>query len=360
MDFVKEIKDSIRILRYEGLKKNGFFTSAASPYFRTKAPERILICRPNHRLGNLLLVTPLLQEITATFPTCKIDLFVKGNLAPVIFKSYPNVENIIQLPKRLFPNVLKYLWSWISIGKKSYDLVIDVDKNSSSGRLSAYFSHSKYKISGHDDLCFQLLPHDYHHHAKYPVYNFRNWLTTMGLDETLKPLPLVNLRLTALEIVDGYNTLNQLTENSNRTICLFTHATGRKCYTSLWWEQFYERLKQEFPEANIIEVLPIHNVSKLSFKARSFYSRDIRKICAVIANTDLFIGGDSGMMHLAGASGTPTLGLFSVTDENLYAPYGNNNSAINTNATTIDDWMKIIGDVLSKKDSVLKSLQKQN
>ena len=87
---------------------------------------------------------------------------------------------------------------------------------------------------------------------------------------------------------------------------------------------------------------------------------DIREICALIANTDLFIGGDSGMMHLAGASGTPTLGLFSVTDENLYAPYGNNNSAINTNATTIDDWMKIIGDVLSKKDSVLKSLQKQN
>ena len=228
---------------------------------------------------------------------------------------------------------------------KSYDLVIDVDKNSSSGRLSAYFSHSKYKISGHDDLCFQLLPHDYHHHAKYPVYNFRNWLTTMGFDETLKPLPLVNLRLTALEIADGYNTLNQLTENSNRTICLFTHATGRKCYTSLWWEQFYERLKQEFPEANIIEVLPIHNVSKLSSKVRSFYSRDIREICALIANTDLFVGGDSGMMHLASASNAPTVGLFKITNAKIYAPYNHNSLAIDTSEKSIDECIGIIRNI---------------
>ena len=34
----------------------------------TKAEiKRILICRPNHRLGNLLLLTPLLQEVIETF-----------------------------------------------------------------------------------------------------------------------------------------------------------------------------------------------------------------------------------------------------------------------------------------------------
>ena len=47
--------------------------------------KRILISRPNGRLGNLLLITPLLQEIEATFPQCKIDLFIKGNLAPILF-----------------------------------------------------------------------------------------------------------------------------------------------------------------------------------------------------------------------------------------------------------------------------------
>ena len=46
--------------------------------------KRILICRPNHRLGNLLLITPLIQEISETFPDCKIDLFVKGGIAPTV------------------------------------------------------------------------------------------------------------------------------------------------------------------------------------------------------------------------------------------------------------------------------------
>jgi hypothetical protein len=40
--------------------------------------NKILICRPNPRLGNQLLITPLLQEVITTFPECKIDLFVNG------------------------------------------------------------------------------------------------------------------------------------------------------------------------------------------------------------------------------------------------------------------------------------------
>src|SRR5690554_5546502 len=62
--------------------------------------ERVLISRPNHRLGNMLLITPLVQEISNTFPNCTIDLFVKGRVAPIIFKNYTQVQNIIELPKK--------------------------------------------------------------------------------------------------------------------------------------------------------------------------------------------------------------------------------------------------------------------
>ena len=54
--------------------------------------KRVLICRPNGRLGNLLLITPLVQEVEEMFPNCKIDLFVKGGLAPIIFENYPVVN----------------------------------------------------------------------------------------------------------------------------------------------------------------------------------------------------------------------------------------------------------------------------
>jgi ADP-heptose:LPS heptosyltransferase len=43
---------------------------------------------------------------------------------------------------------------------------------------------------------------------------------------------------------------------------------------------------------------------------------------AALKRARLFIGGDSGVMHMAAAAGAPTLGLFGPSDERLYAPWG--------------------------------------
>jgi ADP-heptose:LPS heptosyltransferase len=51
-------------------------------------------------LGNQLLITPLVQEVTDTFPNCKIDLFVKETA--IIFENYENIDSIIKLPKKAF------------------------------------------------------------------------------------------------------------------------------------------------------------------------------------------------------------------------------------------------------------------
>jgi len=43
---------------------------------------------------------------------------------------------------------------------------------------------------------------------------------------------------------------------------------------------------------------------------------------AALKRARLFIGADSGLMHMAAAAGAPTLGLFGPSDERLYAPWG--------------------------------------
>lgn len=55
---------------------------------------------------------------------------------------------------------------------------------------------------------------------------------------------------------------------------------------------------------------------------------DLLTTAAVMARADLFVGNDSGMMHLAAASGAPTLGLFGPTDERLYGPWGDRAAAV--------------------------------
>lgn len=49
---------------------------------------------------------------------------------------------------------------------------------------------------------------------------------------------------------------------------------------------------------------------------------DLLTSYACLKRARLFIGNDSGLMHLAAAAGAPTLGLFGPTDERLYGPWG--------------------------------------
>ena len=310
--------------------------------------KRILICRPNPRLGNQLLITPLVQEVIATFPECEIDLFVNGGLAQIVFKNYKNVKRIIQLPRKPFKELIKYSQGWMALRKHNYDIVINVVEGSSSGRLSAQFANSKYKFFGDDIADLQLKYQDYGHIAKQPVYNFRYYLTKLGFKENDKPVPSLDLKLSNSEIAEGQKLLQEIVKNDKKTICIFTFATGAKCYPESWWEPFYERLKSEYPNYNIIEILPVENVSQIGFKAPTFYSKDIREMGSLIANTEVFIGADSGIMHLASSAQTPTVGLFSGTNINMYTPYNNNSVSIDTNSGTADDWIKIIDRILKK------------
>jgi ADP-heptose:LPS heptosyltransferase len=49
---------------------------------------------------------------------------------------------------------------------------------------------------------------------------------------------------------------------------------------------------------------------------------DLLTAYACLKRARLFIGNDSGAMHLAAAAGTPTVGLFGPSNEELYAPWG--------------------------------------
>jgi len=51
---------------------------------------------------------------------------------------------------------------------------------------------------------------------------------------------------------------------------------------------------------------------------------DLVTAAACFRRVSLFVGNDSGLMHLAAAAGAPTLGLFGPTRDDLYAPWGPN------------------------------------
>ena len=94
--------------------------------------KKILISRPNHRLGNNLLLTPLIKEVIGIFPNAEIHLFLMGNIGDSVFESYKDVTKIIKLPRKPFKNLLDYFSCWLSLFKHNYDLAINANRVSSS------------------------------------------------------------------------------------------------------------------------------------------------------------------------------------------------------------------------------------
>jgi ADP-heptose:LPS heptosyltransferase len=310
--------------------------------------RRILISRPNSRLGNQLLLTPLVQEIALNFPNAKIDLFVRGGLAFLIFENYENIDRIIRLPKKPFKELIAYIGVWISLRKKRYDIVINAVNDSSSGRLSTALAKAQIKLYGDEYQELKDKYNDYVHIAKTAIYNLRDYLSRLGYEANSAALPVLDIKLTSSELAEGKKLLDNLASEKKRTITLYTYATGGKCYSEAWWSILYEKLKERYEASyNIIEVLPVENVSRIAFKAPSFYSTNIREIAALMANTEIYIGADCGIMHLASAAKLPVAGLFSITRTEVYRPYNAGSVAINTNRLTgVDDLLQIIEQIL--------------
>lgn len=313
----------------------GSYQNIKNPMVLTSDPNtplNFLITRPNHRLGNQLLITPLILEIRQRWPKSKIDLVVNGNLAFVLFSELDGIENIYNLPKRPFRNIFSYLRTAIVIMTKKYDISITGDEHSNSSKIFVKLSKSRNKI--YDSAGYNNF--NPKHISQKPIYNLLKFLEpSLNLSEYKYPKPFINL--SHKEIQKGRIILNRLFDNKKAVICLYTYATGRKCHLEEWWLNLYNKIKKEFINHNILEILPLENVSQLNFEGVHFYSKDLREIASLIENCIVFIGADSGIMHLSSATNTPTIGLFNVTDPEIYGPYGNSNGWVDTKTNEADD-----------------------
>lgn len=63
---------------------------------------------------------------------------------------------------------------------------------------------------------------------------------------------------------------------------------------------------------------------------------DLPTVAAALRRCSLYIGNDSGLMHIAAAVGTPTLGLFGPGNEARYGPWGSRTAVVRTSLTPGD------------------------
>lgn len=293
---------------------------------------RILICRVTHSLGNTLLLTPLIRELEATYPGAEIDIVTRAEVAEEILGSFASVRTIYRLPAHGVGHPLRFLNVLRGFRRTRYDLVIDPCPRSRTGRLMLLLAKGRFKLGflgrhGRGILTHGVtVPTFPKHTAQRPVFLLQS---ALGRAHSLADYPPLSIALSDDERAQGRATVERLLARMPSTrggkkgvIGIFANATGPKLLPEEWWRVFMEVFAARHVEYSIIEIVPMFGRALLDARYAAFYSSDIRRLASVLSALSAFISADCGVLHLACASGTPVVGIFSVTDPEEWGPYG--------------------------------------
>lgn len=305
--------------------------------------HRILICRPNHRLGNLLLLTPLVTEIQRLFPNAEVDIVLAGEHVTELFQAFPNVRHIHNLSRRMVRHPVALVRTAARIRRTHYDMAIDPCEASQSSRFLAAVAKPRHvigtprgrSVAGSTPVWMEHAPA---HIAQWPVHLLRGMVGRQSAEPEL--FPALDIRLSEEERQRARIRLAQVIHARDpsripHTLGVFAAATGAKGYDVDWWQRFIRIVEAQHPNAAIVEIVPADGRPRLALPC--FGSPSPREVAAVIANMTCFVSADCGVMHLASAAGVPTVGLFKASDPSKYAPYGHASRAIDTNGKSPEE-----------------------
>lgn len=289
--------------------------------------RQILICRPNARLGNAVLMTPLVAEIQATLPQAQVDMLSGYPRAAELFSGFSCIRAVHGLPYRGVRHPFRHMHTLLEAAATRYDLIIDPDPGSWTSRFITRLLRADLKIgfssgikSGGTDISVPFDPAPRHMGA-YPVYLFRRAVLGLDEEEARAPTPRMTIPLDSSERAEGRQLLRALATGAGPVIAIAGAATGAKVFDQAWWRAMLRELKRRLPSVQIVEIRPPTGAAAFP-EHPGYASTSVREVAAVIGSTDCFVCADSGLMHLGSASHATTVGLFKVTDAKIYAPYG--------------------------------------
>jgi ADP-heptose:LPS heptosyltransferase len=261
------------------------------------------------RIGDAVLSSGLLKRLVDEIPHARFTI-VAGPLAAPLFRDVPGLDRVIAMPKQRYG--LHWLQLWSEVRKRRWGLVLDMRGSGLARLLSAKRRAVRRSLpvgaaSVHKVVeAARLLKLET---DPPPPYLFTSPETEAAAEAFLKGEGPI------LAVAPAANWVGK-TWPSER----FAVATA-------------ELLGPNGPMPNgrllILggpddrwAVEAVRRVVRRDRLIDAIGKIDLLTIYACLKRCRLFIGNDSGLMHLAAAAGTPTVGLFGPSDEHLYGPWG--------------------------------------
>ncbi len=257
------------------------------------------------RIGDAVLSTGILSHLVERCPRARLTI-AAGPLAAPLFAAVPGLERLIVVEKRRFGQ--HWLSLYRTVAARRWDIVVDLRGSALAWLLRA----GERRVAGRRDS---------------GEHRVRELGRLFGLD----PPPAPRLWLAP----EHRRAAEALLPPGGPVLAIGPAANWRG---KQWRAENFAALAQRLvaPEgimpgarvavlaaaherrqaAPLIAALPPPRVVDLVGRT------DLPVAAAVLQRTRLFVGNDTGLMHLAAAAGVPTLGLFGPSPAARYAPWG--------------------------------------
>jgi len=261
---------------------------------------RILFVTAN-RLGDAVLSTGLLDHLIRAYPAARFTVAC-GPVAEGVFLRMPHLERIIVIQKQPFGRHWVKLWR--ETATHWWDLVVDIRGSALSWMVPT--RHRAVMRPGSGPKTTQLAQILGLREAPLPVA----WFSESDIAHVAALLP------THRPVIALGPTANWAPKvwSANRFVALFKGLVKVYVPNAVPAVIAGPGETEALMAKPVLQALPdaIDLVGRLS----------LPEIAALLSRVRLFVGNDSGLMHLAAAAGAPTLGLFGPTDAQEYGPAG--------------------------------------
>lgn len=293
-------------------------------------PRNILLVKVHHKMGDLLLATPLPANLKKKFPKAKID-FLAGSYNYPALLSHPCLDSVFVYHRK--KGVFRLLRLVRQLRQKQYDLGIVVSASSFSvtNSLLAYFCRPRILFGFEAPVKNRLKITDFIYSRSLPAPEKK-------INEALfylKLLEPLSIRHISPDEVMGISREERsfakewYEKNApEKTGILVGIHPGGTYPERRWGTENFQTLVSRFLENRRVRIVLFWGPGEeeeigpllVNEKVRAIPPCSFRNLAALQERLCLFIGNDTGTLHSAAGVGIPAIGLYISTDPRQWKP----------------------------------------
>jgi ADP-heptose:LPS heptosyltransferase len=274
-------------------------------------------------IGDVVLMEPMIRRLVCLWPLAEIDILVDSRTQELLHgNKYIHRIDIFALPwlSHSQPGWLASLASFCRqvnlLKNRNYDLAFDL-KGDPAVILLLTLAKIKYRI-GFANGGLSAFLHEAYDFFSYhlPRANLNYLLLSNFLPEWQLEQASPIISLTDAEKLWAIKEKTKLCQSNKKTITIHLGA-GRS--DKVWPSSSWRQLLADLSVYNLLVIGSESDNDLLtaldSDQLINCLGYELRQTAALISQSDLFIGGDSGPGHLAAALGTPLISIFSTVND---------------------------------------------